>query len=60
MTNVGALIGWAAICATYLRFRKAYQSRQIDVVEASKSPLQPALAYYGLGWSVFLCISSRM
>jgi amino acid permease len=60
MTNVGALIGWAAISATYLRFRKACQARQIDVVEASKSPLQPALAYYGLGWSVFLCMSSRM
>jgi amino acid permease len=54
MTTVGGLISWAAICATYLRFRRAYMVQQINVVQAAKSPLQPVLAWYGLVWTTFL------
>jgi len=54
MTSVGALISWSAICVTYIRFRKACLAQKVTVVEASRSPLQPALAYYGLVWSLFL------
>lgn len=60
MTTVGVLIGWAAICGAYLRFRKAYQVQGVTVVEASKSPLQPALAIYGLAWSLFLSQSRTL
>lgn len=42
-----------AICATYIRFRKAYKVQGISIVEESKSPLQPALAWYGLFWTTF-------
>lgn len=54
MTTTGGLISWAVICATYLRFRKACQIQNFDVVPASASPLQPALAWYGLIWTIFL------
>jgi len=45
---------WAAICVTYIRFRKAYLSQGIPTVEESKSQLQPYLAWYGLFWTIFL------
>lgn len=54
MVTVGALINWAIICATYIRFRKACKVQDVRVVEASKSPLQPMLAWYGLVWTIFL------
>jgi amino acid permease len=54
MTTVGALISWAGICFTYLRFRQCYLIRNIHVEEAGKSPLQPALAIYGLSITIFL------
>jgi amino acid permease len=54
MVTVGALINWAVICAVYIRFRKAYQIQAVPVVEESKSPLQPFLAWYGLIWTTFL------
>src|SRR5579859_6267565 len=53
MSTTGTLIVWAAICAIYLRFRKACQVQGVQVVEAAKSPLQPFLAYYGLFWTCF-------
>ena len=62
MSTTGTLIAWAAICAMYIRFRKAYQAQGIEIVEESKSSLQPFLAWYGLTWtcflSIILCISS--
>lgn len=58
MSTTGTLIAWTIIFFTYLRFRKAYQTQGIEVVEESKSPLQPALAWYGLIWSAFLSTSS--
>ena len=48
------LLCWIGICATYIRFRHAYITQGIQVVEAAKSPLQPALAWYGLVSSVVL------
>lgn len=57
MSTTGTLIAWAAICAIYIRFRKAYQVQGIEVVEESKSSLQPFLAWYGLAWTCFLSTS---
>ena len=54
MTTVGTLISWAGICFTFLRFRRAYIAQDITVEEAAKSPLQPALAWYGLVTTSFL------
>jgi yeast amino acid transporter len=60
MATTGGLIAWATICATYIRFRKACQVQGIDLVQESKSILQPALAWYGLLWSCFLSTSSSL
>lgn len=60
MTTTGALIAWATICGTYLRFRKACEIQEIETVEASRSCLQPGLAWYGLIWSVFLSTFLRL
>ena len=56
MTVTGGLISWGGICATYLRFRKACKSQGITLVPAAESPLQPALAWYGLIWISVLSI----
>jgi amino acid permease len=58
MTTTGGLISWGAICATYLRFRKAVQRQRLEsaLVQESRSPLQPALAWYGLTWCFILSI----
>lgn len=50
-------MAWFAICATYIRFRKAYLIQRVKVVEEAKSPLQPFLAWWGLCWTSFLCTS---
>jgi yeast amino acid transporter len=57
LSTTGLLINYAVICATYIRFRKACLAQGIKRVEASVSPLQPVLAWYGLCWSVFLSIT---
>ncbi len=57
ITSAGMLITWSAICATYIRFRKAYFAQNIRIVEEAKSRLQPVLAWYGLVWALFLRIS---
>ena len=56
MTTTGGLISWGAICVTYLRFRKAYLVQGVKVVPEAMSPLQPALAWYGLIWIIVLSI----
>jgi amino acid permease len=56
MTVTGGLISWGAICGTYLRFRKACKERRLAFVPAAESPLQPALAWYGLIWISVLSI----
>jgi yeast amino acid transporter len=57
MTTTGGLISWGGICATYLRFRQACKAQDVNLVPAAKSPLQPALAWYGLVWIVLLSMS---
>lgn len=54
MTTVGALISWGGICFTYLRFRRAVIDREMELEDAGNSPLQPALAIYGLITTAFL------
>lgn len=56
MTVTGALISWGAICATYLRFRKACIVEGVELEPAAASPLQPVLAWYGLIWVSVLSI----
>jgi hypothetical protein len=56
MTTTAILIPWAAICASYIRFRSAVRVQRIGKVisEESKSVLQPYLAWYGLIWCTVL------
>jgi amino acid permease len=44
-----ALLSWAVICFTYLRFRVAAKAqRQMGAIpQEARSPLQPYLAIYG-------------
>ena len=55
-TTTAGLIGWAGICASYLRFRRAYQQQGLQhaIVPEARSPLQPWLAWYGMLWALFL------
>jgi len=54
-----ALVPWAVICATYLRFRIAVRKQHMQraIPEKAISHYQPYLAIYGLSWSCLLSTS---
>jgi len=59
MTAVAGLMTWFGICFTYLRF---YAGMKVQGYDRSKLPfsssLQPFAAWYGLVWTLLICIFS--
>jgi len=58
MAATACLLSWAAICWSFLRWRKAHQKQQMEKVlgPIARSRLQPYMARYGLCCSIFLCV----
>lgn len=56
LTVACAVLPWAVICATYLRFRRAVRVHGMEdyIPQEARSPLQPYLAIYGLIMSSIL------
>jgi amino acid permease len=56
LTVICAMVPWAVICATYLRFRQAVKRQRMTraIPPKAVSPIQPYLAVYGLAWSVLI------
>ena len=59
VTSIAGLITWSGICVTYLRF---YQGMKAQGMDRTKLPyyskLQPYAAWYGFGFSFFICLVS--
>jgi amino acid permease len=57
MVGVSIVIPWAILCFTYLLFRSALKAKGLNSVAEAESPLQPALAIWGLFWSIVVASS---
>jgi hypothetical protein len=53
MMSAAALIPWAMICLSYFFFSNNRDIRR-QMIPKATSPLQPFLAIWGFGWSIFI------
>ncbi|KAJ7708880.1 general APC amino acid permease [Mycena rosella] len=57
VTTTGGFIGWFSINLTYVCFHRGMKAQGFDLTKnVYNNPLQPYLAYWGMGWSLIFIL----
>ncbi|KAJ6474095.1 general APC amino acid permease [Mycena vulgaris] len=57
IVTTGGFIGWFSINLTYVFFHRGMKAQGYDLTKnVYNNPLQPYLAYWGMGWSLFFIL----
>ncbi|KAJ7623715.1 general APC amino acid permease [Roridomyces roridus] len=59
MVTTGELLGWFTINLTYVFFHRGMKAQGYQLTKnVYNNPLQPYLAYWGMGWTIFFILLS--